>query len=441
MTDTNYFRSDCSNPSLTNLLLRSVFLIIASAVPFLPQVVLAAPEAEVVHWWYRGGDREAVNILRDEFESRGGTWFDSSSSDMVAALDGAVSRMAKGYSPTLIQWNAGWEVNQFYKLGLLRSIEKPELDAHLRAKLLDSVVDNVSVDDRIVALPVNIHSENWVWLRRQQDAAAPKELGDWDQVFDYAKTIHSRDGVAIAMGADPWQRRLLFNSILVGALGAERYVRLYSDLDVQILNTNAFDHALNTFVDLQEYASMFGEGRWDQQVAAIASGEAQMVFMGDWAKGEFENLGLELDREFECRPVPTTANHLMLVIDAFVLGSVDFPSERQGQDLFIQVVTDEVTSVNFNRLKGSLPPLKNIDIQSMDSCNQIAHTALRDPEKVIPSFSSFGDRGFLGRLERIMSDLWDRKVSLESTRQLFRMELLSEVRKRSQMVTTVQVDD
>ena len=35
------------------------------------------PQAEVLHWWSSAGESAALNVLIDEFKSRGGHYYDS----------------------------------------------------------------------------------------------------------------------------------------------------------------------------------------------------------------------------------------------------------------------------------------------------------------------------------------------------------------------------
>ena len=37
---------------------------------------LAAGEAEVLHWWTSGGEAKALQVLKDDFAKKGGTWKD-----------------------------------------------------------------------------------------------------------------------------------------------------------------------------------------------------------------------------------------------------------------------------------------------------------------------------------------------------------------------------
>ena len=81
-----------------------------------------APEIEVVHWWYKGGDANALEMIVNEFMLRGGQWDNAPESSFADTRESVVSRMAKGYPPTAIQWIAGVESRQFAELGLLNPV-------------------------------------------------------------------------------------------------------------------------------------------------------------------------------------------------------------------------------------------------------------------------------------------------------------------------------
>jgi len=115
-------------------------ILLASLVLFQSASAVASPEAEIMHWWSRGGDYAALQVFRAEFEGRGGIWHD-----------------------TITE---GWEVTEISRLGLLDPITDSVTLNKIRGSILDSVLGIVSVDEQIVAIPVNVHSENWLWHLR-----------------------------------------------------------------------------------------------------------------------------------------------------------------------------------------------------------------------------------------------------------------------------------
>lgn len=406
-----------------------MFLCLTLASPSQAQV---AAEAEVLHWWYRGGDRKAMNVLINEFERRGGTWYDVSRGSPEVTLNSAVSRITKGYTPTLIQWNSGWEVEQFHKLGLLNSISDKRKVSRLKDRFIDSVLDIVTVDGSLVAIPVTLHSENRVWhlpdpvLHAEENGA----LKDWDSLIEYARELEKNNITAIAIGTDPWQRRILFNNVLLGIAGPEYYYRLYEQLDATVLQEAVVQTAFSTYISLVEFSKSFGDGRWDQQVAAVASNKAKLLFMGDWTRGEFRNLGLRHGRGYKCSASPSTQRYVIPVIDLFVLGKVTSDEESQGQSLFLDVVTDSDTSEAFNYLKGSLPPLSGLQERDLDPCNQLSYDALQTEGGLLKPFAGHGDRGFLDSMEQAIYELWAPNISLEMKIKSFEEHLLFEQYRR-----------
>ncbi len=373
---------------------------------FSPIVSNAEPEVEVMHWWNRGGDLRAMQVIRDEFEHRGGIWFDVAGDDSIDVLNTAVSRMIKGYAPTLVQWNSAWEVTEIRNLGLLNTLNM-ETSNYLHNAFIDNVLDMIMVNGEIVAIPVNVHSENWLWYKPDNlPDNGPRVMADWKAFLEFAESLAETGKIALAVGDTPRQQRALFNNVLLGVAGQDLFQRIYYDLDVGALSTKGFSQALATYAKLREYSHSFGEGRWDQQLAAVAANKAFTVNMGDWAKGEFRNLGLKLGRDYDCAPAPGTGDHIVLVIDAFVLGQVSEKNEKQGQQLFMDVVTNPVVSETFNYLKGSLSPLREIDTEGLDKCSQVAHTILKTRGKAIKPHASIGDRGFLADIDHLISELW-----------------------------------
>lgn len=380
------------------IILWSVFLPVYSA--------HAEPQIEVMHWWNRGGESRAMQVLKDEFEHRGGTWFDVAGEDQITVLNSAVSRMAKGYAPTLVQWNSGWEVSQIRELGLLNSIEPAVLQS-LDNHFIDNVMDMVMVNGELVAIPVNVHSENWFWYKPKNFPEDTKNaMRSWPEFLEYANDRSQQEVVALAVGDEPWQRRILFNNILLGVADQSLFQRIYNDLDTTALDDAKFIEAIDTFKKTQRFTHSFGDGRWDQQIAAVAANKALATTMGDWAKGEFRNMGLKLGRDYDCIPAPGTSENIMLVMDVFALGQVTNSQEQLGQKLFLEIVTDRAVSEAFNYLKGSLSPLRDTDISTLDKCNKIAYQTLDKRGAAIKPHASIGDRGFLALIDHQIMQLW-----------------------------------
>lgn len=367
-------------------------------------------EAEVVHWWYKGGDAWALEVLVSTFESRGGTWIDAAETDFYSTRESVVSRMAKGYPPTAIQWNAGVEIVEFAQLGLIN----PVTDAQQLQRFqhyYSSVMEHVTVDSNVIAIPVNVHNENWMWISEhvfeEAQVAPPQSFTDLHRV---AGTLRQSDVVPLAVGAEAWQQRILFVDVLLSLAGRDGYSRLFVTPDVGYLDSPDFTSVIEMFTALTAHSQSFGDGSWSDQVAAVHRGEAAMLFMGDWARGEFAALGGELGVDFNCHMAPGV-QHLLPVIDVFMLGGSDRPSELEAQRLLVDVLLDKNAVSAFNQTKGSVPPfhddsVRDLDDSKVDPCESRNLNLLNRPDRVLLPFASVGDGRHAGLIQNAIRALW-----------------------------------
>ena len=145
---------------------------VASLFPLaiLPLSVSAAESkgsVEVVHWWTSGGEKAAVDVLKAQVEKDGFTWKDGA----VAGGGGATamtvlkSRAVAGNPPGVAQIK-GPDIQEWASTGLLDTdVLKDVAKEEKWDSLLDKKVsDTVKYDGDYVAVPVNIHRVNWLWI-------------------------------------------------------------------------------------------------------------------------------------------------------------------------------------------------------------------------------------------------------------------------------------
>ena len=402
----------------------------------------SAAETEVVHWWQRGGDAQALSIIINEFTARGGVWVNSPESNFDDTREQVVSRMAKGYPPTALQWNAGVESRQFAHLGLLNPVESSTQIKDLREHFHPEILKEVTVAGNLYGIPVNVHRENWLWTHNAHFSAnnhlAPKS---WQDILTISHDLQSKNITPIALGFESWQHRILFNDVLLGTLGPVGYSRFYRQKDVDLLSSENFIKAIRIFQNLKPYTRSFGEGDWNAQVNAVATGDAAMVFMGDWAKGEFITQDIKLGTEFDCLPAPGTDDSMLPVVDVFLLGKLDDASEKRGQRLLIDTLLDRNTLSAFNRIKGSVPPFRQLDNQRNDPCSDQVVSLLNQSDALVPSFASSGDGEFTSRIDDAIMALWsdedaDRASLIKPFREAFVSALNRDQTGRIQYATT-----
>ena len=140
---------------------------LASLIPLSAQAAESKGSVEVVHWWTSGGEKAAADVLKAQVEKDGFTWKDGA----VAGGGGATamtvlkSRAVAGNPPGVAQIK-GPDIQDWAATGLLDGdVLKEVAKADKWDTLLDKkVADTVKYDGNYVAVPVNIHRTNWLWI-------------------------------------------------------------------------------------------------------------------------------------------------------------------------------------------------------------------------------------------------------------------------------------
>ncbi|MEM7258382.1 MAG: ABC transporter substrate-binding protein [Pseudomonadota bacterium] len=397
-------------------------------------------EAEVVHWWYKGGDAQALQTIVEAFESRGGTWLDAGKTDFYTTREAVVSRLAKGYPPTATQWNAGIELTEFAQLGLLNIITAPTQQNHIRQHYYPSVLDWVTVNDQIIAVPVTVHNESWLWYNMAafagQQLSPPQSLVELQQV---TQALESQGITALAVGSEAWQHRIVFMNILLATTDKNGFNKLFFTLDADYLDSDEFATVITSFTGLAAHVRSFGTGSWSDQIAAVHRGEAAMTYMGDWAKGEFQALGGKQGEHFSCHPAPGV-DYLQPVIDVFFLGGTDAPKELASQHTLTQALLDTDSIIAFNKIKGSVPPFPVPDQTRSDQCESHSYKLLKQKQRTLAPFASLGDGRHHGLVQEAIRTLWqDGKDSWPAARELWLQAMTHERARRSRLGNAMSV--
>jgi len=385
---------------------------LALTLPKQAQADDAKPLAEILHWWSSEGESKALKVFIDEFEARGGHFYDSSKDNHTASREEAISRMSKGYPATFTQWNMGSDVKDFYNFGLTDAISNPALVNKLKTSLPKPILDLVTYQDKIIAIPLNMHSENWMWFSNTHLGNQSATLsGDWSEFLAKGKLLAEKGIPLIAVGDQQWQVRILFSSVFLG-ISRDAHKAFFQPGDNPVFPTQEFTTVLTVFNTLAQYSQSFGNGNWDEQVRAVAENQAAANFMGDWAKGEFLVHGKQAGKDYGCTLTPSKDKNLLLTVDALMLGKVTSEREKQGQELMLEVVSDPQHNLEFNLLKGSVSPYSLPAKNQLDVCTQQVYSVLEYPDAVIAPYATYSDgSGFLARVDSALYEFWKQSVA------------------------------
>ena len=115
------------------------------------------------------------------------------------------------------------------KLGDITSLAEKEGWAKVVPAALQKFT---TTDGKWGAVPVNIHSVNWVWINKalmeKIGGTEPKTFDDFVALLDKAKKAGV---IPLALGGQPWQERTMFDSVVASTGGIEFYKKAFVDLD------------------------------------------------------------------------------------------------------------------------------------------------------------------------------------------------------------------
>lgn len=357
-----------------------------------PLVVHAAESkgtVEVVHWWTSGGEAKSVNVLKQIVEKDGFTWQDSAvaGGGGAAAMTVLKTRAISGNPPSAAQIK-GPDIQEWGKLDLLTNVDDVAKANKWDSLLPQTVADIMKYDGHYVAVPVNIHRINWLWinpevLKKAGVAKAPTTL---EELYSAGDKLKAAGFVAIAHGGQPWQDTTVFEDLVLSIMGADGYKKALIDNDEEALTSSKMTEVFAALRKLQSYMDPDGTGQdWNLEAAKVISGKAGMQIMGDWVKSEWTAAGKNAGTDYECVPFPGSQGIYTYTIDSLVMFKLskknDTPGNNAARDDLAKVALEPEFQYVFNQNKGSIPVIKGLDMSKFDSCAQASSKDFAEAEK------------------------------------------------------------
>ena len=329
-------------------------------------------EVQMLHWWTSGGEAAALNVLKKDLANEGYAWKDVpvSGGGGDAALTALKAMVAAGNYPTASQM-LGYNVLDYAGAGKMGDIT-----ATAKAEGWDKVIPMplqhfAVVNGKWVAVPVNVHSVNWLWINKavleKIGGTQPKTMDEFFAMLDKAKAAGI---VPIALGGQDWQEAVLFDNVVLSTGGPEFYKKAFNDLDEAALTSPTMKQSFDNLARIKQYVDPNFAGRdWNLATAMVIKGDALVQVMGDWAKGEFKAAGKAPGTDFLCQRFPGTDGTVVYNSDMF--GMFDVPPDRKAAQIALAKATESKSfQAAFNIVKGSVPARTDVSDEGFDSCGK-----------------------------------------------------------------------
>jgi glucose/mannose transport system substrate-binding protein len=354
---------------------------------------------ELFSWWVAPGEAEALQSLVDLYKSKqpGARVLNAAIDSGEDAQTVLESRVKDGMPPDLFQENA-YDVRTWLSKypGKLEPLDQLFDDLHLRTAVLPDVIDDVTFEGKIYAMPVNIHRENGMFYNKEIFAAHQLEAPTtMQELLSVCEALKQAGVTPIVTSHEGWIQRIMFESIGSGAMGAQAfhdYMTGKLDPSDPAFLAALDQHAaiLDQYVNEDAADEDFG---WTQAAQALHDGKAAMFFHGDWAKGYFMQLGWTPGVDFGVVGAPGASDLFVYGVDTFVLpvGAPDPEAARA----FLTTVASVEGQVAFNTRKGSSPVRTDVPKNELDPVAQVTASDLEHARiRMLARFRSEWDAAF-----------------------------------------------
>lgn len=352
-----------------------------------------AGEVEVLHWWTSGGEANSVKALQQMLEQQGHHWKDFAipGGGGESAMTVLKTRTVSGNPPAAAQIK-GLDIQEWARLGFLANLDDVAREDNWDAIIPEVIRQVVQYQGHYVAVPVNVHRVNWLWVNvhafELAGATIPHTL---EQFFLAADQLKAAGIIPLAHGGQPWQDATLFEAIALSVLGPELYHRAFVDHEPDILRSQRMVDSFRAFRKMKQYIGDDGQRlEWNAATDMVISGQAAMQVMGDWAKGEFTAAGKRPGEDYICTAFPGTDGEFTFNIDSFAMFKLQQPEQIKAQKALARTIVTPAFQEVFNLNKGSIPVRTDMSMGQFDLCSRDSMATFISSAregKLVPSFA------------------------------------------------------
>ena len=370
-----------------------------------------ATEIEVTHWWTSGGEAAAVAEFANAFNEGGDTWVDGA----IAGSGGVarpiiISRIIGGDPMGATQLNHGRQAEELVEAGLMLDLTDLA-EAEGWRDLVNPVrlLDGCTLDGKIYCVPVNIHSPQWIWLSHAAyEKAGVPVPANWDEFVASAPKLREAGIIPLAMGQQPWQTQLAFDTLMVAVGGTELYTQILADKNAEVAASPEATKVFEAYGSARELSDGSNVQDWNQATNMVITAKAGAQVMGDWAQGEFQVAGQVAGVDYTCLPGLGVNEVIATGGDAFYFPKSDDEEVTAAQRRMASQMMSKEVQVAFNLKKGSLPIRGDVDLAAANDCMKKG-LAILAAGNILPDGVNVLSADTAGQIQDLMVEFWNDK--------------------------------
>jgi glucose/mannose transport system substrate-binding protein len=355
-------------------LLTSVMMIVSIALASCAPASTEAPVAteasagggqvEVFSWWTGGGEAAGFEKMIEIYSER----YPDVEFINAAVAGGAgtnaravlASRLQAGDPPDTWQGHAGQELIGTYVAGdQLEPLNFLYEEQGWYDVMPETLIPLMSEDGNVYSVPVNIHRANVLWYNpavlEENGVSVPTTMDEWFSAMDALQVA----GVTPLALGEQWTQLHLFETVLLGTLGADAYNGLWDgSTDWGSAEVTA---ALESFQKALSYGNSDAASlSWQDASLLVINGDAAFNVMGDWAAGYFIELEKAANVDYGWAPTPGSDGVFQFLSDSFVLAAG--APHRENTIAWLEIAGSKEGQEAFNPIKGSICARTDCDV-------------------------------------------------------------------------------
>jgi glucose/mannose transport system substrate-binding protein len=337
---------------------------------------------EVMSWWVSPSEHPALEVLLNAFKS---------ANPKVNVIDASIAggagsnvqvvlaaRLRSGDPPDVWQTFPGSSLRAWVNANQIADVSAVYERTKLAPTLPPTLRDAATYKGKQWGVPTGSHRGNVLWfnLHVLRDAGiAPPGPDYTPEAFgnDLAKVAASGRTPLCLGGKDRFTATELFENTLLGVIGPDGWTRIGDDF---------FDwrgaqlrEAITRFGQIISRAEPDAGGlTWDQAAKKLATGACAFLSMNDSVYGELVANHVAEGTDFGYLPYPGTAGAYLAIVDTFVVSA----DAKDGVNAmkFLETIADPKTTLEFNKVKGSVPVRNDVDVASLPDYQRQASNSL-----------------------------------------------------------------
>lgn len=376
-------------------------------------------DLHLLTWWSSPSESAALSHIVAAFNAAGGRLSVQTAPGALAAEQLTIRSMREGYSPDVAQFNISRQFDQLVEDGQLRRLDSVSTRNNWGSVFPTYVQSIIRRSGHFYAVPLGIHNYSAIFFSRTvfEKSGVDSPPGNIDELIGDLRKARDHGFVPVAIGSQDWEVKIIFDGLLLGVAGKERFLRLYRDHDVALAGSPEVTRVLTYLREIRDLAvPSLRSSTWSDATRQVISNHAAVQFMGDWAEGEFIAKGLSAGKDFGCLPGIGTGpvKTAMIGGDVWVFPKTDEPTKIKAQNLLAEVATDPTVQIDFSREKGSIPARLDADTGKLNVCQQNFAALVRHDE-VVPNADMFVSPDESHAIRAVLMRFWRHQLDVAGT--------------------------